>query len=55
VIESKLEVLGRMPVRILGAVLNDVPRNSVYGYYSNYTPGYDTSDESGTALQTIIY
>ncbi len=55
VIESKLEVLGRMPVRILGAILNDVPRNSVYGYYSNYMPGYDTSDETGTALQTIIY
>jgi capsular exopolysaccharide synthesis family protein len=55
VIESKLEVLGRMPVRVLGAILNDVPRNSVYGYYANYVPGYDTSDETGTALQTIIY
>jgi capsular exopolysaccharide synthesis family protein len=54
VIESKLEVLGRMPVRVLGAVLNDVPRGSIYGYYSSYIPGYDTSDESGTALERII-
>ena len=54
VLESKLEVLGRMPVRILGAVLNDVPRSSIYGYYSSYVPGYDTSDESGTALERII-
>jgi capsular exopolysaccharide synthesis family protein len=54
VIESKLKVLGRMPVRILGVVMNDVPRNSIYGYYSNYVPGYDTTDETGTALQRII-
>lgn len=54
VIESKLEVLGRMPVRILGAVLNDVPRSAVYGYYASYVPGYDTSDETGAALQRII-
>ena len=53
-IESKLAVLGRMPVRILGAVLNDVPRSAVYGYYSSYIPGYDTSDETGTALDRII-
>lgn len=54
IIESKLLVLGRMPVRILGAVLNDVPRSSMYGYYSSYIPGYDTSDESGAALERII-
>ncbi len=54
IIESKLGVLGRMPVRILGAVLNDVPRSAVYGYYSTYVPGYDTSDETGAALQRII-
>lgn len=54
VIESKLEVLGRMPVRVLGAVLNDVPRGSIYGQYGNYIPGYDTSDETGAALERII-
>jgi succinoglycan biosynthesis transport protein ExoP len=54
VIESKLSVLARMPVRILGAVLNDVPRSAAYGYYASYVPGYDTSDETGAALQRII-
>ncbi len=54
IIESKLGVLGRMPVRILGAILNDVPRSAVYGYYATYVPGYDTSDETGAALQRII-
>jgi polysaccharide biosynthesis transport protein len=55
VAEAKLEVLSRMPVRLLGAVLNDVPTTSAYQYYSNYLPGYDTSDEAGgPAPQAII-
>ncbi|HEX9393015.1 MAG TPA: polysaccharide biosynthesis tyrosine autokinase [Gemmatimonadales bacterium] len=45
VIEAKLEVLDRMPVRLLGAVLNDVPDNAAYGYYSYYLPGYEAGDE----------
>jgi len=45
VIEAKLEVLDRMPVRLLGAVLNDVPDNAAYGYYAYYLPGYETGDE----------
>jgi Mrp family chromosome partitioning ATPase len=45
---AKLEVLNRLPVRLLGAVLNDVPRGAAYGYYayySYYTPGYEAVDE----------
>src|SRR6267143_133620 len=48
VVGAKLEVLGRLPVRILGAVLNDVPRGAAYGYssyYSYYLPGYEAVDE----------
>ncbi len=45
VIETKLEVLDRMPVRLLGAVLNDVPDNAAYGYYAYYLPGYEAGDE----------
>ena len=44
----KLEVLGRLPIRLLGAVLNDVPRGAAYGYYayySYYLPGYEAVDE----------
>ena len=46
---AKLEVLDRLPVRLLGAVLNDVPRGAAYGYYayySYYLPGYEAVEES---------
>jgi len=44
---AKLEVLDRLPVRILGAVLNDVPRGAAgnYAYYSYHLPGYEAVDE----------
>ncbi len=48
-IGAKLEVLDRMPIRLLGAVLNDVPRGAAYGYYayySYYLPGYEAVEES---------
>jgi capsular exopolysaccharide synthesis family protein len=47
---AKLEVLDRLPIRLLGAVLNDVPRGAAYGYYayySYYQPGYEAVDEGG--------
>jgi succinoglycan biosynthesis transport protein ExoP len=48
-IEAKLDVLERLPIRILGAVLNDVPPHGVYKqYYRYYVPGYDSWDEEGT-------
>src|SRR2546423_13398434 len=45
---SKLEVLDRLPIRLLGAVLNDVPRGAAYGYYAYYSyhlPGYEAVEE----------
>ena len=48
VTEAKLEVLDRLPIRLLGAVLNDVPHGAAYGYYANYSyylPGYEAVDE----------
>lgn len=44
---AKLEVLDRLPIRLLGAVLNDVPKGAAYGYYaySYYLPGYETVEE----------
>ena len=48
IIGAKLEVLDRMPIRLLGAVLNDVPRGAAYGYYayySYYLPGYEAVEE----------
>jgi polysaccharide biosynthesis transport protein len=44
----KMESFLRLPVRILGAVLNDfAPQvgQRYYRYYSHYLPGYEASDE----------
>jgi Mrp family chromosome partitioning ATPase len=40
VTQAKLEVLGRLPVQLLGAVLNDVPPGNAYAYYSYALPEY---------------
>ena len=50
VAEAKLEVLRRLPVRILGAVVNDAPAGAAYGYYSYYLPGYEALDEDRHGL-----
>jgi Mrp family chromosome partitioning ATPase len=42
---AKLEVLQRLPVRMLGAILNDVPAGAAYRTYSYYLPGYEAEDE----------
>jgi polysaccharide biosynthesis transport protein len=41
---ARLTLLDRLPVRVLGAILNDVPSSSVFGYYG-YLPGYGAVDE----------
>jgi len=49
--EAKLDVLDRLPVRILGAILNDAKEASAYGYgyYSYYMPGYEYEEEAEAA------
>jgi capsular exopolysaccharide synthesis family protein len=45
---AKMEAFYRLPVRLLGAVLNDIEPNASYGayrYYSYYLPGYRAGDE----------
>lgn len=42
--ESKLDILDRLPVRVLGAVLNDVSSSGPYRYYS-YITGYEVIEE----------
>jgi len=41
---AKLELLDRLPVRLLGAVLNDVPATGAYRYYS-YVSDYASEGE----------
>lgn len=42
--EAKLDLLDRTPVRLLGAILNDVPPRGVYKYYG-YLSGYEAVGE----------
>jgi Mrp family chromosome partitioning ATPase len=46
--EAKLDALDRLPIRILGAVLNDIRPggHNRYYHYQYYTPGYEARDES---------
>jgi succinoglycan biosynthesis transport protein ExoP len=46
--EAKLDMLDRLPVRILGAILNDVQATGQYRYYGYhyYTEGYETRNEA---------
>jgi Mrp family chromosome partitioning ATPase len=41
----KMESVARLPIRLLGAVLNDVPPHGLYRYYS-YLPYGEIPDES---------
>lgn len=60
--EVKLDLLGRLPIRVLGAVLNDVPERGVYGYayysytHGSYLPGYETQveDESVEDMEVEV-
>lgn len=46
--QTKLEHVSRLPVRVLGAVLNDVPASRSYPYYYSYFPRYAPEEERGT-------
>jgi tyrosine-protein kinase Etk/Wzc len=46
--EAKLDMLDRLPVRVLGAILNDVQPGGAYRYYGYqyYVEGYETQEET---------
>jgi polysaccharide biosynthesis transport protein len=43
--EAKLQMLDRLPIRILGAVFNGVRQGDAYRYYS-YLPGYESGADA---------
>ena len=44
--QAKLDQLARLPIRVLGAILNDVSvRDTYYSYYTSYLPGYEPVPE----------
>jgi polysaccharide biosynthesis transport protein len=49
---AKLAAMSRLPIRVLGAVLNDVKPEGGYGYYS-YIPGYATSEEDDAVREEV--
>jgi len=51
---AKLEMLQRLPVRMLGAILNDVPAGGAYRYYSYYLPGYEAADENSGSRRVPV-
>jgi hypothetical protein len=46
--------LDHLPIRILGAVLNDVRPGGVYRYYSYYLEGYEAKDEPAAAAGKVL-
>jgi succinoglycan biosynthesis transport protein ExoP len=53
VTEAKLDLFDRLPVRLLGTVLNDVSAHSPYAQYSYYLDGYGYEAESGREPQIL--
>jgi polysaccharide biosynthesis transport protein len=52
--EAKLAMLDRLPVRVLGAVLNATPNDMLYRYHYAYLPGYEAQEESATEESTEL-
>lgn len=54
---AKLDLLQRLPIRILGAVLNGVSATGLYRYYYRhyaYLPGYQAEDEEPTDVSDLV-
>jgi succinoglycan biosynthesis transport protein ExoP len=49
---EKLRMFDRLPVDIIGAVLNGIQLNGEYAYYS-YVPGYEAEDEPRTDVMKV--
>ena len=43
--EAKLDLVERLPVRLLGAVINEAQMDSSDRYYSYYMDGYELTNE----------
>lgn len=53
--QAKLDQLARLPIRVLGAILNDVsPTDSHHSYYASYLPSYEPIPEEDDAEGTQL-
>ena len=51
--KNKLETLDRLPVRVIGSVLNDIPSAGPYKYYG-YTEGYALGIPEGEEVGALV-
>jgi capsular exopolysaccharide synthesis family protein len=54
--QAKLDQLSRLPIRLLGAILNDVdPNDGYHYYYASYLPGYEPvpTEEDGEGVELL--
>jgi len=54
--EAKVEMLHRLPLRVLGAIMNDVRPGTAYSYYSYSLEGYEVweEDPEGKATKMLL-
>ena len=54
--EAKVEMLHRLPLRVLGAIMNDVRPGTAYSYYSYSLEGYEVweEDPQGQASKMLL-
>jgi succinoglycan biosynthesis transport protein ExoP len=52
--EGKLDAISRLPIRVLGAVLNGVRSPDIYRRYAYYLEGYELHDEETTWAEAKI-
>ena len=48
--ENRMQHLSRLPVRVLGAVMNDVPPSASYPYYYSYLSDYSPTEENSSLI-----
>ena len=51
---GRFEALSRLPIRVLGTVLNGVRERDIYSYYAYVLEGYETRDEESTWAEEKI-
>ncbi len=54
IMEKRMEQFSRLPVRIVGAVMNDVPPMATYPYYYSYLADYTPTEEKADAGTDLV-
>ncbi len=51
---TKLDAVDRLPIRLLGAVLNDIRQDGAYRHYSYFPQGYELREEEAAGPRKRI-